>query len=77
VAAGLYVLVVLRFGLVATAMAFFTTQVLLGAPLTLDMSAWYAGSAVLAVLSVVGVAVYAFVVSLGGRSPFGGGLLQD
>jgi serine/threonine-protein kinase len=77
VAAGLYVLVVLRFGLVATAMAFFTTQALLGAPLTLDASAWYAGSAMLAALSIAGLAVYAFVVSLGGRPAFGGGLLRD
>ena len=46
------------------------TYILGPAPLTWDFSKWYAGSGLLMALVVLGVAVWAFYISLGGRQLF-------
>ncbi len=65
VAIGLFVL--LRFGFLAF-VASNVFSVLGSAPLTTDLSAWYFGATAAFVLVFGGLAIYAFVISLGGRS---------
>jgi serine/threonine-protein kinase len=59
--------VVGRFGLLATMSAIFTWIVWSLAPLTTDLSAWYARQGVAVALVVIGLAVYGFVVSVGAK----------
>jgi len=61
------VLIIFRFGLVPLAVAAFTVDMLANVPFTADFSAWYAGTAVLALLSVVALAGWGFYHSLGGE----------
>jgi serine/threonine-protein kinase len=56
-----------RFGLLATVAALFTLIVWSLAPLTTDLSAWYARQGVAAALVVIGLAVHGFVVSVGAK----------
>jgi hypothetical protein len=67
VAALILAVVVGRFGLLATVSALFTLIVWSLAPLTTDLSAWYARQGVAAALVVIGLAVYGFVVSVGAK----------
>src|SRR5262249_53929862 len=67
VAALILAVLVGRFGLLATVSALFTSIVWSLAPLTTDLSTWYARQGVAAVLVVVGLAVYGFVVSVGAK----------
>ena len=62
----------LRFGLVGFIAGFFLFNILVDVPLTTDPSAWYAGTGLAAVLLVRGIAVAAFVISVGGRPSSGG-----
>jgi hypothetical protein len=61
------VLIVFRFGLVPLAAAVFTVDMLANVPMTMDTSAWYMGTASLALLSVVALAGWGFYHSLGGE----------
>ncbi|MFZ0807703.1 MAG: serine/threonine-protein kinase [Candidatus Sulfotelmatobacter sp.] len=63
---GVLVLIVFRFGLVPLFVASFTVNMLANVPFTADFSAWYMGATVLALLSVVAIAGWAFYHSLGG-----------
>jgi serine/threonine-protein kinase len=66
----------MRVGVLAASVAVYVMQVLLVMPLTLDMHAWYAERTVI-VFGVVGaLLVYAFWISLGGKSPFGTAFLD-
>jgi len=60
------VLIVFRFGLIPLAAAIFTVDMLANVPLTADFSAWYMGTTMLALLSVVVLAAWGFYHSLGG-----------
>jgi len=64
---GVLVLIVFRFGLVPLACAAFTVDMLSGVPFTADFSAWYMGTTLLALLSVVALAGWGFYHSLGGE----------
>ena len=66
------VTVLLRFGLVSTAVMLFFTDLLTRLPVTLDTRAWYLPLSMFTLLLIAGLAVYGFVVALAGRSPFGG-----
>ena len=55
-----------RFGLITSAVAIFTANVLLGLPYTLDFSVWYADSALFVLLSFVLIAAASYQ-SLGGQ----------
>jgi eukaryotic-like serine/threonine-protein kinase len=66
----LTVFVAARFGLVALAASFLTQNLLTYAPLTLDVSRWYAARSMLVLLLLVSLAVYGFHTSLGGRPAF-------
>ena len=67
----------LRFGLVGFIAGFFLFNILVEVPLTTDPSAWYAVVGFAGVLLVLGVAVAAFVISVGGRPLFGRMALED
>lgn len=64
---GILAVIVLRFGLVPVAVAAFAVDMLGNVPFTADFSAWYAGTSVLALLSVVALAGWGFYHSLGGE----------
>jgi len=67
----LTILVAARYGLVALVVYQLTWDVLLAFPLTLDFSRWYAGRGMIAAAVFLGLAVYGFRVSLGGKPAFG------
>ncbi len=64
---GILALIILRFGLVPVAVAAFAVDMLGNVPFTADLSAWYAGTSMLALLSVVALAGWGFYHSLGGE----------
>jgi hypothetical protein len=66
-----------RYGLLALIAAIFFLHLNIFFPITSEFTAWYAGDFVLALAVSLGLAVYAFRVSLGGRALFRGGLLED
>lgn len=58
---------VVRFGLVALAVAVFTANLLLNVPYTLDFSDWYTPASVCFVLSIVALAGWGFYTALAGQ----------
>lgn len=66
-----------RFGLLATVMELWCTWALLKLPLTLDPSRFYFGYGMLGIVIVLGLATYAFHTSLGGQKAFGGLALEE
>jgi hypothetical protein len=73
----LLVFVLLRFGLLATAVAGFVNVILVSSPITLDFSQWYAGRSFFALAICAGVAAYGFWTALGKRPVFGAVALQE
>ena len=63
-------LIVYRFGLVSLACAIFTVDLLANVPFTGDLSAWYFGTTMFALLSVVALAAWGFYHALG-KASFG------
>jgi hypothetical protein len=70
------VLILARFGMLAFAGSGFC-ELLPLAPLTTDMSAWYANQGVVVALFVTGLAVYAFLIATRGHRLFGEWLFGD
>jgi serine/threonine-protein kinase len=68
-------IVMLRFGLLATVVLLLVRRLLVF-PITADMSLWYAGSGIFAIVVIVALAGYGFYVSLAGRPLFGEGMLN-
>ena len=66
-----------RGGLLCAAVAMYVSFTLVEAPLTLDLSAWYASRALPGVLVIAGLALYGFVTSLAGKPLLGHSLLED
>jgi hypothetical protein len=60
-------LIVYRFGLVPLACAIFTVDMLANVPFTADISAWYFGTTMFTLLSVLALAGWGFYHSLGGE----------
>jgi hypothetical protein len=69
--------VLYRFGLLASAAAFFFAHLWVFYPMTTELSAWYATDFTIALALCVALAVYGFYISLAGQSLFGGKLLQE
>ena len=69
--AGLTLVVLLRFGLVSTAVMLLYTDFMTRLPVTLDAGSWYIASAVLTLLLVGTLTLYGFVVALAGQRAFG------
>ena len=76
-AAFMAVWVLYRYGLLASISATFFLHLNIFYPITSEFSAWYAGDFLPALVISLALAVYGFRVSLGGRSLFRGGLLED
>ena len=66
-----------RGGLLSVAVALYVQFIVVEAPLTLDLSVWYASRALPTVLVVAGLALYGFLTSLAGKSLLGQSLLED
>jgi hypothetical protein len=66
-----------RFGLLATATFFFGLNLLIGFPLTLDTSAWYFWQGFCAAAVVLALATFGFVTATRGQRLFAGGFLGD
>jgi hypothetical protein len=64
---GIAALAVVRFGLVTLAVGIFTADVMLNLPFTLDLSAWYAGSSVFVLMTILLMAAWGFYTSLAGQ----------
>ncbi len=62
--------VLTRFGIVPSFVGIVVASLLIGFPLTTDMSAWYAGPAIFAVALIAAAAIYAFRGSIAGRPLF-------
>jgi len=60
--------ILIRYGLVAVAVSIFVNALLSGFPLTLDFSKWYAGQSLLALATVLALAVWGFRDALAGRA---------
>ena len=67
VAAVALVVCMLRNGILGLAVAFYTEFLLTHTTLTWDFSRWYAPFSVIVLLVILGIALYGFFVSLGGR----------
>jgi hypothetical protein len=67
---GVLAFVLLRFGLLASIVAFTSLDLLSACPPTLDLSAWYIGLMPIPLLAVASIAVYGFRTSLAGRPLF-------
>jgi len=65
----LWLLAFFRFGWVAVVVGLFLMD-LLSTPLSLDLSAWSAGTSLMALAIVVGLALYGFKISLAGQAAF-------
>jgi serine/threonine-protein kinase len=75
--AACYIFVASRFGMLAIAVAQFVFFMVEFYPYTTDPSDWYAGVTLFAAGVITALVLYGFRVSLGGRSLFRGGLLED
>jgi serine/threonine protein kinase len=64
---GMVAIALTRFGVLTAAAAVFTGFTILTFPLTTNWSAWYAQSALLAMGSLIALALYGFVITLAGR----------
>ena len=72
-----WVFVVSRFGLVVTAGALFATEQLMLAPLTTDLSAWYAYEGAALAGMVIVLAAFGFVVATRGQRLLREGFFGD
>ncbi|MBD0370988.1 MAG: protein kinase [Pyrinomonadaceae bacterium] len=66
-----------RFGLLTTSFLFFFTNTVWFLPITSDFSTWYAWSTFFILFTLMAVAVYGFIISLGGQKLSVANLLQD
>jgi serine/threonine protein kinase len=75
--AALLVFILTRFGVLALIVAFWVSATLHDFPLTADFSAWYAGSPLFAIASVLALTAYALYTALAGRPLFKAGFLES
>jgi hypothetical protein len=64
---GIAAFVVLRFGFIALAVGIFTVDLLANLPLTTDLSSWYIGNSIFAVLLIAALAVWGCYCALAGQ----------
>ncbi len=77
VIAALTIFVAARYGILALCFSYFASLLLTVAPLSPDLSRWYAGRGLFLAGAVAALAIYAFRVSLGGKPAFGGAALGE
>jgi hypothetical protein len=68
---GFFVLLLLRVGLVTAVVAFYTSGLFIVFPVTSDLSSWYAGAGVAALLVLAALAGFGFMTAVAGRPVFG------
>jgi hypothetical protein len=73
----LLIWVLYRYGLLALITALFFLHLVIFYPITSDLSAWYAGDFVLALIVSLALAVFGFYTSLAGEPLFRGALPDD
>jgi len=59
--------VIVRFGLLPLATGIFVADILLNIPITLHLSAWYAGGTLFVIFTVLSLLAYSFYISLAGQ----------
>jgi hypothetical protein len=74
---GVWIGVMLRYGLLALAASFCTVFLVGSCPITADLSSWYVAQSLLLMAAVLALAVYGFVVAAAGRPLLGTGLLRE
>jgi serine/threonine-protein kinase len=77
IGAGLTLLVLYRYGMVALCAMLFVVHLWVFYPITTELTAWYAFDFVIGLAICVALAIYGFYTSLAGQSVFGGKFLQD
>jgi hypothetical protein len=77
IGAGLTLLVLYRYGMVALCAMLFVVHLWVFYPITTELTAWYAFDFMIGLAICVGLAIYGFYTSLAGQSVFGGKFLQD
>jgi serine/threonine-protein kinase len=75
--AAVFVLVVMRSGLLASTVMLVVAPLLVTTPFTLDVSRWYAGRSLVVLAAIVSLTIWAFWTSLGGRRALGFVKLAD
>jgi hypothetical protein len=73
----LVALCTVRYGLLAAVAMWLSYEIFSELPLTLDFSRWYAAMSVPGLLLLLGLLLYAFRISLGGKPVFAGTALDD
>ena len=74
---GIFVFVVIRFGLVALIRTFLFISYFSDFPITTQASAWYAGIGFSGLLFLAAMTLYGFYISLAGRPMFGAAALDE
>jgi hypothetical protein len=77
IGAAITLFILYRFGLLALCATLFFAHLWVFYPITIEFGAWYARDFVIGAIISLALAVYAFYLSLAGRSVFGGRLLDD
>ena len=75
--AGASLFVLFRYGLLAITSFWLFGAILVGFPITTNLSAWYSGMGLAGLALLLGLVLYAFHTSLGGQPLFGGASLED
>jgi len=70
-------IVLLRYGIVAFAADMLVFELLMGFPITTQLSAWYSGIGLTGLALLLALTLYAFHTSLGGQPLFGRATLED
>jgi hypothetical protein len=73
---GLVTFAVVRYGVLPIIVAIFLSYTLQTTPMTLDFSAWYAGSMLIAFAIALSIGVYGAYIALAGRPVLSGNLLE-
>jgi hypothetical protein len=73
---GVFVLLIVRFGLLAAVAQFYVWGLFIFFPVTGDLSAWYAGAGVTALLVFSALTMFGFTTALGGRPALGKAALE-
>ncbi|MEO6172468.1 MAG: hypothetical protein ABIP02_05065, partial [Arenimonas sp.] len=72
----IYLVIILRAGLLAAVISFYVFQVLEATPLSLNFSLWYADRTMASMILIVGLLLYGFWISLGRKPIFGSAWLE-
>ena len=72
-----FVLLIVRVGLLAAVVAFYVSGLFIFFPVTGNFRAWYAGAGVTALLLLAAIALFGFTTALAGRPALGKAVLEE